>query len=285
MSKVRIVTDITAGLEPGVIEKHQITVLPIEVRFGDEKFQINHDKDQEKLFQRMASGPAQPTQVSIPSRAFQEAFSKLSAEASEILVILGSSKLNSAHKRARISMRPFLGRCRITILDSMTASWGLGLMVKAAAQAADEGHPLDEIVRLTRGILPHIYLVFFVERLDYLERGGRIGQAQALLGTMLRIKPLLLVEDGDIVPLEKVRTRLMAIEKVVDFVAEFASVQEVVVLSSPLNGDAEETIDDLRAQLSLALPGKELPIIAYDPVLACHLGPDALGVVVYEGIQ
>ena len=157
-------------------------------------------------------------------------------------------------------------------------------MVETAARAAEEGQPLDEIVRLVRGVLPHIYLVFSVERLDYLERGGRIGQAQALLGTMLRIKPLLLVEDGDIIPLEKVRTRRMAIEKLADFVAEFATIQQVVILSSPLDGTANELIDELQEQLDLALPDREFPVVEYDPVLACHLGPEALGVVVYEGL-
>jgi DegV family protein with EDD domain len=169
-------------------------------------------------------------------------------------------------------------------MDSMSASWGLGLLVKAAAEAAAAGQSLDAIIRLVRGMLPHIYLVFFVERLDYLERGGRIGSAQALLGTMLRIKPLLLVEDGEIMPLEKVRTRELAIEKVADFVAEFATIQQVVILKSPLENEVNELIGELREHLSAALPSQEFEVIEYDPVLACHLGPDALGVIVYEGL-
>ena len=157
------------------------------------------------------------------------------------------------------------------------------MMVKAAAKAAEEGQPLDDIVRLVRGILPHIYLVFFVERLDYLERGGRVGSAQALLGTILQIKPLLLVEDGDIIPMEKVRTRMMAIEKLADFVTEFASIQRIVILTSPVHGEMAGLIDDLRELLDLALPDQDFPVIEYDPILACHLGPEALGVLVYEG--
>jgi DegV family protein with EDD domain len=133
-------------------------------------------------------------------------------------------------------------------------------------------------------MLPHIYLVFLVERLDYLERGGRMGSAQALLGTMLRIKPLLLVEDGEIMPLEKVRTRELAIEKVADFVAEFARIQQVVILRSPVENRINELISELREHLSAALPRQEFEIIDYDPVLACHLGPEALGVIVYEGL-
>jgi fatty acid-binding protein DegV len=101
---------------------------------------------------------------------------------------------------------------------------------------------------------------------------------------MLHIRPLLLVEDGDIIPLEKVRTRIMALEKLTDFVAEFARTQEVVILASSLEGGTRELIGTLKEYLRLALPDQSFPVIEYDPVLACHLGPDALGVVVYEGL-
>jgi DegV family protein with EDD domain len=283
MAKVRIITDVTANLEPAFVAEHQITVLPIEIRFGDEKFVIGPSGNSTQLYQRMADGPAQLAEATIASGALQQAYDRLSRETSEILVIPSSSQLSKGHARAESAARPFLGRCRIMVLDSMTVSWGLGLMVKAAAKAAEEGQPLDDIVRLVRGILPHIYLVFFVERLDYLERGGRIGSAQALLGTILQIKPLLLVEDGDIIPMEKVRTRMMAIEKLADFVTEFASIQRIVILASPVKGELTDLIDELREQLDLALPDRDFPVIEYDPILACHLGPEALGVLVYEG--
>ena len=153
-------------------------------------------------------------------------------------------------------------------------------MVKAAAEAAEAGQSLDEIVRLVRGMLPHIYVVLFVERLDYLEKGNRIGPAQALLGTMLSIKPLLIMEEGEIIPLEKVRTRANAIEKLADFVGEFAGIEQVVIMRSPLGNGTELLVE----HLNLILPGRTFPVIEYDAVLACHLGPDAMGVTVYEGL-
>jgi DegV family protein with EDD domain len=283
MAKVRIITDVTANLEPAFIAEHAITVLPIEIRFGDEQFVIRPDGNSTQLYQRMADGPAQLAEATIASSALQQAYERLSRETSEILVIPSSSQLSKGYARAESTARSFLGRSRIMVLDSMTVSWGLGLMVQAAAKAAAEGQALDDIVRLVRGILPHIYLVFFVERLDYLERGGRVGSAQALLGTILQIKPLLLVEDGDIIPMEKVRTRMMAIEKLADFVTEFASIQRIVILTSPVTGQMADLIDELCEQLNLALPGRDFPVIEYDPILACHLGPEALGVLVYEG--
>ena len=101
---------------------------------------------------------------------------------------------------------------------------------------------------------------------------------------MLKIKPMLLVDDGEIVPVEKVRTREMMIEKLGDFVAEFASIEQVMILRSPLESDDSPQIMELREHLSLALPHLTFPGIEYDPVLACHLGPEAIGVMVYEGL-
>jgi DegV family protein with EDD domain len=284
MARVRIVTDVTAHLQSEFIDKHQIAVLPLEIRIGGRKLSIGPNDDPASVFHQMAEGPAELAQATVPSTALQETYERLCREAEEILVIPSSSKLSDIYGKAQSTARAFLGRCRITVVDSMSASWGLGVMVEAAARAADEGQPLDEIVRLIRGILPHIYLVFLVERLDYLERGGRIGVAQALLGTMLRIKPLLLMEGGDIIPLEKVRTRAMAVEKLVDFVAEFASIQQVVILQSPLKNGMNEVIGSLKQMLGEILPRHDFPVIEYDPLVACHLGPEALGVVVYEGM-
>jgi DegV family protein with EDD domain len=283
MANVGIITDITAHIEADLIDQYRITILPLEIQFGDETFRVSTRADWDKLFERMTTGPAEAAQVSIPSSALQEAYSRLTRETEELLVLPGSGKLSNAYADAQAAARGFLGRSRIEVMDSMSASWGLGLLVQAAAEAAAAGQSLDAIVRLVRGMLPHIYLVFFVKRLDYLERGGRISPAQALLGTILRIRPLLLVEDGEIVPLEKVRTCMLAIEKLADFVAEFATIQQVVILKSPVESEINDLIEELQEQLSVALPGQSFTVMGYDPVLACHLGPEALGVIVYEG--
>jgi len=283
MANARIVTDVTADLEPEVVDRLKIEVLPVEIQLGGVKYRLNRGDGWEPLFRRMTDAPARGARATISSNEFQQTFARLNRETEEILVLVSSGKLTDAYHQARAAARTFLGRCRIVVLDSLSASWGLSLMVRAAAEAAEQGRSLDEIVRLVRGLLPHVYLVFFVERLDYLEHGGRIGPAQALLGTMLQIKPLLLIEDGEIVSMEKVRTRLQAIEKLVDFVAEFARVQQVVILHSPVDNEINELVSELRNQLGIALPGKKFESVKYDPVLACHLGPEALGVVVYEG--
>lgn len=282
MAKIRIVTDATASLEPDFIVDHQITVLPVEIGFGDERFVINSGDNAKRLFERMAEGVAKPCQATIPAQTLQRTFEQLNQKSEDTLIILSSAKLSQGYDKARAAARAYLGRCRIEIVDSMSASWGLGLVVKQAVEAAEAGLSLEEIVRRIRGILPHIYVVFFVDRLDYLERGNRIGVAQALLGTMLRIKPLLLIEGGEVVPLEKVRTVRLAVEKLGNFVAEFAQIEQLAILQSPLAQEKNPLIKGLREQLRALFPGCTIPVMAYDPILACHLGPEALGVMVYE---
>jgi len=284
MASTRIVTDVTAHLRPELVARYQVTVLPMEIHVGEERFLITPSGGQSRteVFRRMAGNPARPAEAVFSQNVFHEAFERLSRVTEDILVILSSGRLSNGVARAQSAARSYMGRCRITVMDSMSSSWGLGLVAEAAAKAADAGVPLDGIVRLVRALLPHIYTVFFVERLDYLEQKGRIGAAQALLGTMLRIRPILLVEDGDIVPMEKVRTRAAALEKLADFVAEFAMAEKVVILRSPLEDSMEEMVVELRRLLGDILPRQHFPVIEYDPMLACHVGPQAMGVIVYE---
>lgn len=283
MRTVRIITDVTAYLDRDWIAQHRVTILPVKIRFGDQELVLGPGDSSRELLEQMSESPAKHTHVSISRNEFEGAYQKVSKETDEILTILSSGTLVESIASARAASRAFVGRCTIQVMDSMATSWGLGLVVKAAASAAESGARLDDIVRLMRGMLPRIYVIFFVERLDYLEQGGRIGIAQALLGTMFRVKPLLLLEEGDIVPLEKVRTRDLAIKKLSDFVGEFAKIQNVVILRSPLENDFEDLVAELREQLAEILPGWHFPVIEYDPVLACHLGPQALGVCVFEG--
>ncbi len=284
MAMTRIITDSSAYLRPEVVSRYGITVLPLEVRFGEERFLIEPgDPDaQKRVFDAMDGCPAKPTEVHFAPEAFPQAYERLSRETDEILVVLGSGRLSDGVEKAQAATRPFRGRSRIVVMDSLSSSWGLGLLVESAARSAETGVGLDGLVRLMRALLPHIYTVFFVERLDYLEQKRKIGAAQALLGKILGIKPILLVEEGDVVPMEKVRTRAAAIEKLADFVGEFATPEKVVILRSPLEDSMDEMVAGLRRQLGDILPRRQFPVLTYDPVMACYVGPQALGVLVYE---
>ena len=161
---------------------------------------------------------------------FEDVYLQMVREHDALLSIHISSKLSDTVASAEKGAVPFLGRKKIAVVDSLSASRGLGYLAIAAAEAARAGASLDELVKLMRTLIPHVYLVFFVETPEYLHRGGRLIKAQAMLGSMLNIKPLLAIEDGEIVPLEKVRTRQRAIEKLCEFTLEFSRVRKMTIL-------------------------------------------------------
>jgi DegV family protein with EDD domain len=280
MGKVAIVTDSTAFLEPGVAQELEINVVPLNVHLGDEVLRDGIDITPEVFFQRMEQGGVVP-RTSPPSvETFEQLYAGLHAHTDEILSVHISGRLSQTLNHAERGAESLLGRCSIMVVDSMTTSLGLGILAKAAAEAARDGADLDEIVRIVRGMIPHIYLVLYVDQMDYLERGNRIGRAQAILGTMLNVKPLLFVEDGEIIPLEKVRTHEKAIEKLFEFVAEFSELEQAAIVQRIPNPTEETNM--LLERLEPIFPNMEFPIIQYGPVLASHIGPSAMGVVVYE---
>lgn len=280
--KVAIVTDSTAYFKLGEVEKLGIHVVPLTIQLGGKKFREGVDIDTDDLFRRLDYTNELPLSYPPDAIVFEELYSQLHKETDQILSIHTSRHLSKTVARASVGAESLLGRCSIAVVDSMTTSIGLGILVKAAAEAAKSGESLDDIVRLVRGMIPHIYLIFYAETMDYLERSGRIGKAQAILGSMLNIKPILFMEDGDIIPLEKVRTTEKAIEKLFEFVAEFDNLEQTAIIQRSKFPNKETRT--LQERLEQSFPNLQFPIIQYGPDLATRVGPNALGIVVYEGI-
>jgi DegV family protein with EDD domain len=283
MGRVKIVTDSTAYLEASVTKRLGITVVPLTVRLGDETFREGVDIAAEEFFQKLDRSSVMPVAFPPSVEDFQAVYTKLSKTTDQIMSIHISSKLSQTCSRAIAASQILLGRCEITVVDSLTTSLGLGILATAAAQAAAQGQSLEEIEFLIRGMIPRIYIVFLAETLEYLERGGRIGQAQALLGTMLNIKPFLAIEDGEIIPLEKVRDSEGAVDKLFEFVGEFSQIEQIAIMQS--TPEPMEETKMLIERLEIIFPKIKPPILVYGPVLACHIGPNGLGVIVYEGLE
>ena len=284
MSKqVAIITDSTAYFEPGEAKELGIHVVPLQIQMGSEKFLEGAEIDADELFRRLSFGAPYPKSLPPSPATFEKLYRQLHKETDQILSIHISGLLSQTIRTAKAGADALLGRCTIEVVDSMTTSVGLGIVVKAAARAAKDGADLDDIVRVVRGMMPHIYLVFYVETMDYLERSERIGKAQAILGTMLNIKPILFMEDGDIIPLEKVRTTEKAVEKLFEFVTEFDNLEQTAIIQRSKQPNKEARI--LQERLALSFPDMNFPVIQYGPDLATRIGPNALGVVVYEGMS
>jgi DegV family protein with EDD domain len=281
MAQVRIVTDSSAELSADTVARLAITVIPLSIHFGQESFRDGIDLSPREFFRRLAGTNSLPYATAPPLHVFEDTFKTLGKETEDIVSIHISAKLSGTANLARQAASSLIGQHRIAAVDSLSTSLGQKELVIAAGEAAQQGANIDEVVRLVRGMTPHIYLVFFVESLEYLERGGRIGKAEALLGTMLGIKPLLIIEDGEILPLEKVRTRSNGIDKLFEFITEFPHIEKVTILKGVNAIDPAGLLDRLHA----SYPDRDIRTVTYGPILCTFLGPGAVGVFVYEGMS
>jgi len=199
MPRVSIITDSAAMLDQETAEQLGITVLPLTIHIGSETFREGIDISSEQFLARLRQPGANPT-ISAPGiEEYHRVFSDLSEKSDVILALHVSSKLKNVVQTARRAAASFVGSSKIEVLDTEAIAIPQGILVKAAAEAAAAGEEMDDIIRLMRGMIPHMYAIFFVESLEYLKNDGRVGVAQAILGTMLGIKPLLTIEDGDII--------------------------------------------------------------------------------------
>ncbi len=257
-----------------------VTIVPLHIKMGAQTYLDNGELDEQMFFDLYRRSGERVRVLPPTVDEFYQVYSALHQTTGEILSIHLPSKLGQTIEHARRAANMLLGQCKIQVIDAETTSLGLGILVEAAARAATTGEHIDDIVRYIRGIVPQIYIVFFAENLDDLKHADGIGEAQALLGTMLGIKPLFTLESGEIIPIEKVRRRSEAVEKLIEFVTEFDAINQVAIIK---NSDAptEETTY-IAEQLRDEFPGIEVPVMAYGPVLMSYIGPAALGVVVYE---
>ncbi|MBN1681550.1 MAG: DegV family protein [Anaerolineae bacterium] len=284
MGKVRIVTDSSAHfLSPDILDRYDIQVVPQTIQLGSRQFREGVDLDAEAFF-RLAGQGLSPIKLSAPPvDEFAVLYSRLNRETDQILSLHMSRYMSKTWDHAHAASKTLLGRCEIIAIDSMTTSVGLAMLVEAAAITAEQNASLEEVVRIVRGMLPHIYMVFFVNTLDFLRKNGLLSQAQSILGTMLDIKPFLTIEEGELITMEKVRTQIQAIDKLVEFVAEFSTIDDLVILqNAPFPTDQTRMLQD---RLSVEFPSRTFPLMMYGPSLATMVGLDGMGIVVREGLE
>ncbi|MFC1959339.1 DegV family protein [Chloroflexota bacterium] len=282
MGKIHIITDSSVQfLDPILPKQLDITVVPVGVRFGNELLREGEDLDAEGYFRRiLTEGMPVPALESPSVAAYSEVISQLTHEADHIIILPMAHGLSDSFHNAQLAAEALRGRCEIVVIDSLTTSVGLAFLVETAARAARTTTSLENVVRVVRGAIPRIYSVFYVETLDYLFRGHLIGEAQSILGKVLGIKPFLTIEDGVLVAMEKVRTRNQAVDKLVEFVTEFADVQQLVIVQN--TSHTTEQTRMIQDRLALEFGGRDFPVMMYGPTVGTHLGPDGVGIIVYE---
>ena len=281
MPRVYVVTDSAAEIQPDVADRLGITIVPLTVRVGGKDFEDKKDLSHEELLLRMAREDLHPEVVGPTVEQFRQLYDRLTRRTDQIISLHSASHLSIVHRQAQLAADGFLGRCDIMVMDSEAVSLGLGILVESAAKLALESMPLRVIVRHIRGMIQRVYTVLTTNTLHHLEHSGLISSTQAILGSMLEIKPFLAIEGGKIVPMEKVRSRERALDKLVEFAHEFASINQLAILQStsyPTDGTRV-----LREKLSSIVSGRDYPTMLYGPLLASQIGADGIGLVVHEG--
>jgi DegV family protein with EDD domain len=282
MPKVAIVTDSTATIPHEYLQKYPIYVAPQVLIWGEQTLLDGIDIQPEAFYNRLQKDPIHPTTSQVTISAFHNIFAELLEQEYQILAILVSKKLSGTLDSAHQAKAMFPG-APIEIVDSETVAMALGFVALAVARAAVEGASLEECRALAIQASPNTGVIFAVDTLEFLHRGGRIGGGARFLGTALNIKPILEVVDGKVEAVERVRTRRKCLARVVDLIVERVGGREPVRLAT-LHANAQ---DDARFILKVAgshLNAVETIFTEVSPVVGTHAGPGTVGLAYMAGM-
>jgi DegV family protein with EDD domain len=282
MPRIGLITDSTAYIPPDLVAKYDIKVIPQVLIWGEETLLDGIDISPSEFYARLQTAKEMPTTSQATAGAFKELFDPLVAEGAPILAVLLSEKLSGTIASAEQAKAMFPG-ARIEIVDSEATAMALGFQILAAARAAAEGKPFDEVVEIAREAKDHTGVLFVVDTLEFLHRGGRIGGASRLLGTALNIKPLLELKDGRIEPLERVRTMARAQARLLD-VIDGRVAGKTPVRVATVHAAAEAQARALLAEAEKRWTPVEALMAEASPVVGTHTGPGTVGLAYCAGI-
>ena len=270
--KVKIVTDSVADLPPQVAQELGVMVVPLHVRFGTEVYRDGIDLTADEFFDRLVSDKSVPV-TSVPSpKDFVEVYDKLAEEADEILVITISSKLSGTYEVARQSAELMQKKRRVEVIDSQGAVMAEGLLVISAAKAIRAGASIDDAISMVNRNIPRTNMLAAFDTLEYLQRGGRIGKAQAFLGSMLKINPIIGFQDGEVSPVAKTRSRAKALDYLYNQAMSYSHIEEMAIEYATSIDEAEM----LANRLNQKFPKERIFSSRVSPVIGTHTGPSLI---------
>jgi DegV family protein with EDD domain len=233
------------------------------------------------FLEQLAQATEPPTTAAPPVERFVAAFERLADDHDAIVVVGASSRLSETVAMATRAAAAVAARIPVEVVDSRSASMGLGFQALRAADLATVGLPAPAIAERLRAETDRYPVLFALDTLDYLERGGRVGRAASLIGGMLQLKPLLWLDEGQVVPLERTRTRQRALAGLVDFVRDLPAVERIAVL----HGADADVADELAGAIAATgFPRDQIVSTRIGPVIVTHTGPGALGVAVQTAV-
>ena len=269
---VKIVTDSVADLPPHVAKEFGITVVPLVVRFGTDVYRDGLDLSPNGFYDKLKTSKIMPV-TSVPSpSAFADEYDRLAEETNEIVVITLSSKLSGTYEVAQQAVGLMKKQCRVEVLDSQWVVMAQGFIVITAARASQSGASIDEVLDIARQTIQRVDMRAAFDTLEYLQRGGRIGKAQTLLGSLLKINPIIGIKDGEVYPCGRERSRAKAIDYLYNFAASFSSIEGIAVEYATDLDEANRLVQ----RFHYKHPQVPIYVSHGTPVMGTHTGPSLL---------
>jgi DegV family protein with EDD domain len=275
---VKVVTDTGADIPAELLKELNITAVPIYIYFGEKAYRDNVDIGPDELYKRLIDGPVHPTTTQPMPADFTNAYQEISKETDEIVSIHLSSKISGTYNSALQGKESLKGKCHIEVIDSNSVSMGLGLITLAAARVARAGGTLQQVVEETNKCIKKTQLMAVLSTLKYLLAGGRITKARATIGSILHVKPLLTMHDGELIQAGLSRSYAKGMDKLYEFVKGTKGIKEIAVVNSTV---AEEA-NLLKKRLGSIVAEEKILMARISAGLGVHGGPGTLIAVVMQ---
>jgi DegV family protein with EDD domain len=284
MAKIALVTDSTTYMPPELVKKYSISVAPQVLIWGDQTYRDGVDIQPSEFYAKLKTAKEMPTTAQVSVASFQEIFQGLVEQGSEVLALLLSAKLSGTIQSA-VQAKDLMGSAgeKVHVVDSNSVAMALGFQVLAAARAAENGASLKEVIALAERSHEYTGVLFAVDTLEFLHRGGRIGGAQRFIGTMLNMKPILAIQDGRVEGIERIRTKIKAHERLLELTVEKVNGRSPVRLAT-LHANAADDAKALLAKAEQTLHPVESVFTEVSPVVGTHAGPGTVGLAFMAGI-
>lgn len=284
MSRIALVTDSTTYMPPELLKKHNISVAPQVLIWGDQTYKDGVDIESREFFTRLKTAKVMPTTSQVSVVSFQEIFQDLVSKDHEVLALLVSSKLSGTIQSA-MQAKELMGPAgdKVHVVDSQSVAMALGFQVLAVARALENGASLKDAIALAERSYQYTGVFFAVDTLEFLHRGGRIGGAQRFLGTMLNMKPILAIQDGRVEGIDRIRTKTKAHDHVLELTVEKVAGRTPVRLAT-LHANAAEDARALLSRAEQALKPVESIFTEVSPTVGTHAGPGTVGLAFMAGM-
>lgn len=279
---VKIITDSLSDITKNLADELGVTVIPLTVLFGHEQYLDRVTITTDEFYNRLINGNVWPTTTQPTPAAYAEVYNRALKETNEILVITVSSKLSGTYQSAVGAKNMIEKKGRIEVIDSEKVAMGLGLIVIATARKAKEGATLDELSRYVKSAVERSHFAVYFDTLTYLAKGGRIGKAKELMGSVLSIKQILTIKDGEMAPLARKRSLAAGMDYLYNYIDSCRNnIDEIAVEHTTTPDEA----DRLAERLKTLAGGKGIFRSTVSPVLGVYGGPGAIAVTVLEKVK